>query len=55
MAEWFGEAPANAKACAETADKASATTFHADDEAYFDQDLVLDHADRRSASTAAAT
>ena len=37
MAEWFGEAPANTKACAETADKNFCATFHADDEAYFDQ------------------
>jgi putative spermidine/putrescine transport system substrate-binding protein len=37
VAEWFGEAPANRKSCAETADKNFCTTFHADDEAYFDQ------------------
>ena len=37
VAEWFGEAPSNAKSCAETADKDHCTTFHADDEAYFDQ------------------
>jgi putative spermidine/putrescine transport system substrate-binding protein len=36
-AEWFGEAPANQKACAETAAKDHCETFHADDEAYFDQ------------------
>lgn len=35
IAEWFGEAPANKKACAETADKNHCTTFHAEDEAYF--------------------
>jgi len=35
VAEWFGEAPANKLACAETADKAHCTTFHADDESYF--------------------
>lgn len=35
VAEWFGEAPSNAKACAETADKNHCTTFHAADEAYF--------------------
>jgi putative spermidine/putrescine transport system substrate-binding protein len=33
--EFFGEAPANPKACAFTADKNQCTTFHADDEAYF--------------------
>jgi putative spermidine/putrescine transport system substrate-binding protein len=37
VAEWFGEAPSNAKSCAETADKNHCATFHADDEAYFDQ------------------
>jgi putative spermidine/putrescine transport system substrate-binding protein len=37
VAEWFGEAPSNSKSCAETADKNFCATFHADDEAYFDQ------------------
>jgi len=37
VAEWFGEAPANEKSCALTADKDHCDTFHADDEAYFDQ------------------
>jgi putative spermidine/putrescine transport system substrate-binding protein len=37
VAEWFGEAPANRKSCAETVDKNFCATFHADDEAYFDQ------------------
>ncbi len=37
VAEWFGEAPANAKACEETAVKDHCEIFHADDEAYFDQ------------------
>ena len=44
VAEWFGEAPANAKACAETADKNHCEIFHADDEAYFDKVVVLDDA-----------
>ncbi|MFD0532509.1 ABC transporter substrate-binding protein [Actinomadura luteofluorescens] len=35
VAEWFGEAPANAKACRETADKTHCDTFHATDENYF--------------------
>jgi Spermidine/putrescine-binding periplasmic protein len=35
VAEWFGEAPANSKACAETSDKSFCDTFHATDEAYF--------------------
>lgn len=35
VAEWFGEAPANAKACDMTADKTFCDTFHATDEAYF--------------------
>jgi putative spermidine/putrescine transport system substrate-binding protein len=37
VAEWFGEAPSNRKSCAETVDKTFCQTFHADDEAYFDQ------------------
>jgi putative spermidine/putrescine transport system substrate-binding protein len=35
VAEWFGEAPANSKSCAMTADKNHCKTFHADDEEYF--------------------
>jgi putative spermidine/putrescine transport system substrate-binding protein len=35
VAEWFGEAPANQKACAQTADKNHCKTFHAGDDAYF--------------------
>jgi putative spermidine/putrescine transport system substrate-binding protein len=37
VAEWFGEAPSNAKACAETAAKDHCKIFHSDDEAYFDK------------------
>jgi putative spermidine/putrescine transport system substrate-binding protein len=37
VAEWFGEAPSNQKSCALTVDKNFCKTFHADDEAYFDQ------------------
>jgi putative spermidine/putrescine transport system substrate-binding protein len=37
VAEWFGEAPANQKSCALTADKNHCKIFHADDEAYFDK------------------
>jgi putative spermidine/putrescine transport system substrate-binding protein len=37
VAEWFGEAPSNAKSCAQTADKNHCKTYHADDEGYFDQ------------------
>ena len=37
VAEWFGEAPSNAKSCALTADKNHCDTFHAEDEAYFDR------------------
>jgi putative spermidine/putrescine transport system substrate-binding protein len=37
VAEWFGEAPANRKSCALTAVKDHCKTFHAEDEAYFDQ------------------
>jgi putative spermidine/putrescine transport system substrate-binding protein len=36
IAEWFGEAPANSKSCALTATKNHCETFHATDEAYFD-------------------
>jgi putative spermidine/putrescine transport system substrate-binding protein len=35
VAEYFGEAPANSKSCALTADKDHCKIFHADDEAYF--------------------
>ncbi len=37
VAEWFGEAPANEKACALTADKEHCDIYHADDEEFFDQ------------------
>jgi putative spermidine/putrescine transport system substrate-binding protein len=37
VAEWFGEAPANRKSCAETANKDHCKIFHAEDEAYFDR------------------
>ena len=35
VAEWFGEAPSNAKSCDLTADKNHCTTFHASDDAYW--------------------
>jgi spermidine/putrescine-binding protein len=35
VAEWFGEAPANSKACQETSDKKHCDTFHAADEPYW--------------------
>jgi putative spermidine/putrescine transport system substrate-binding protein len=35
VAEWFGEAPSNPKACAMTAAKDHCSIFHAGDEAYF--------------------
>jgi putative spermidine/putrescine transport system substrate-binding protein len=35
VAEWYGEAPSNAKSCDETSDKSLCTTFHAADESYF--------------------
>jgi len=35
VAEWFGEAPSNPKACEETAAKDHCEIFHADDEEYF--------------------
>ncbi|WP_328472300.1 ABC transporter substrate-binding protein [Actinoplanes sp. NBC_00393] len=37
VAEWFGEAPSNKLSCAETKDANHCDTFHAEDEAYFDQ------------------
>lgn len=37
VAEWFGEAPGNAKACDLTADPKHCDTFHAGDEEYSDQ------------------
>lgn len=37
VAEWFGQAPANRRSCAETAARNHCDVFHADDEAYFDQ------------------
>ncbi|MEX0673560.1 MAG: ABC transporter substrate-binding protein [Gaiellaceae bacterium] len=37
VAEWFGEAPSNAKSCDFTADKGHCATYHADDEDYFSQ------------------
>jgi putative spermidine/putrescine transport system substrate-binding protein len=37
VAEWYGEAPANAKSCDLTADPNFCKTYHADDEAYFDK------------------
>lgn len=35
VAEWFGEAPSNAKSCAKTADPKHCAIFHATDEKYF--------------------
>ena len=37
VAEWFGEAPANPKACEKTSDKAFCETFHVGDTAYYDR------------------
>ncbi|RCG33359.1 extracellular solute-binding protein [Sphaerisporangium album] len=37
VAEWFGEAPSNKEACAQTSDKKFCDTFHATDEAYFEK------------------
>jgi len=36
VAEWFGEAPSNAKSCDLTADKGHCATFHANDDAYWE-------------------
>ena len=35
IAEWFGEAPGNSKACALTVDKTLCDTFHANDDAFW--------------------
>jgi putative spermidine/putrescine transport system substrate-binding protein len=35
VAEWFGEAPSNPKACSYTQDKSFCATYHANDQAYF--------------------
>ena len=37
VAEWFGEAPANLKACTETSDPDHCTTYGADDPAFYEQ------------------
>ncbi len=37
VAEWFGQAPSNEKACDYTSDKSFCDTFHASDQAYFDK------------------
>jgi putative spermidine/putrescine transport system substrate-binding protein len=37
VAEWFGEAPAQSKACAHTSDKNFCTDYHAADQAYSDK------------------
>ncbi|HVP03526.1 MAG TPA: ABC transporter substrate-binding protein [Solirubrobacteraceae bacterium] len=37
VAEWFGEAPANEKACQYTQDKNFCETYHSGDKAYFDK------------------
>lgn len=37
VAEWFGEAPANLKACGKTTDKSFCRTYHADDADYAGQ------------------
>ena len=47
IAEYFGEAPGNKLACQETTDPKHCETYHADDEEYFSQRLLLEHADLR--------
>jgi len=37
VAEYFGEAPANLKACADTSDPNHCTTYHADDKQFYDE------------------
>ena len=55
VAEWFGEAPANTKACDLTTDKTHCDTYHADGRGLLQADLVLDHAAEPTASTGAPT
>ena len=44
VAEWFGEAPSNAKACDLTTDPDHCTNIHANDERVLEEHLLLDHA-----------
>jgi putative spermidine/putrescine transport system substrate-binding protein len=37
VAEWFGEAPANPKACEHTSDKSFCDTYHVDDPGYYEK------------------
>jgi putative spermidine/putrescine transport system substrate-binding protein len=37
VAEWFGEAPANLKACTETSDPTHCDTYHANDPTFYEQ------------------
>jgi putative spermidine/putrescine transport system substrate-binding protein len=37
VAEWFGEAPANQKACQQTSDPGHCKTFHAGDDSYYNR------------------
>ena len=52
MAEWFGEAPSNQKACEETAVKNHCEIFHADDEDYFSKVAYWTTPARNAATTA---
>ena len=40
VAEWFGEAPSNAKSCDLTTDTEHCTTYHANDEGYWTDPIV---------------
>ena len=55
IAEYFGEAPANAKACALTTNADHCADFHAERGPVLGRRLVLDDTDRRSASTVGPT
>ncbi len=46
VAEWFGEAPANPKACDLTSDTTFCDTYHVTDSRLRRADPLLDHADR---------
>jgi putative spermidine/putrescine transport system substrate-binding protein len=55
IAEYFGEAPVNRKACAETVDKNHCATFHAADEKYFSKVHYWTTPSRRASTAARAS
>ena len=53
VAEWFGEAPANPKACSFTSDKTFCDTFHVQDASYYEDVAFCATPTRRTAATTA--